>query len=61
MNHTPPAALQAAAPAAPAALTEQQREQLKQLTMKQPVMLFMKVRRACLLQHCSFVGCHASP
>jgi hypothetical protein len=34
----------AAAPAAPAALTEQQREQLKQLTMKEPVMVFMKVR-----------------
>jgi hypothetical protein len=39
---------QAAAPAAPAALTEQQREQLKQLTMKEPVMLFMKVR-TCFL------------
>jgi hypothetical protein len=34
------------APAAPAALTEQQRERLKQLTMQQPVMLFMKVSRS---------------
>uniref|UniRef100_A0A383VCP1 Thioredoxin domain-containing protein n=1 Tax=Tetradesmus obliquus TaxID=3088 RepID=A0A383VCP1_TETOB len=37
-----PAAAPPAAAAAPAAMTEQQREQLKQLTMKEPVMVFMK-------------------
>ncbi|WIA14726.1 hypothetical protein OEZ85_003216 [Tetradesmus obliquus] len=36
------AAAPAAAAAAPAAMNEQQREQLKQLTMKEPVMVFMK-------------------